>query len=218
MSAGVRFLRDLFEFGQVALPVGRHAEAFDGRSPAAEQILRDREQVVRLSWPGTAPDFKVEPALEGASWLFLGGQLVVERARRVDAFASLVDEGVARWSCDPETVYAIDLVMRFLPDLCGHAARQSEEDVLMKALLRLAGAWPLSSVGVSVKEGVPWDRIAPWWGDFGLRQQYVDRVIACDDATRVEEHPLVKAHVKECLGGQADVLAGESVAAVLHCP
>lgn len=208
MDPFAQFLRDLFEVGQVALPVGKGNEP-DFTSSAAIHILQARDESVRLSLAGTAPRMKMEAALEGAVWMYQSCQLFIERSRDVEALADAVERGVERWAPEPENVYALDLALAFQSDLHQHARQHAEADPLMQVLDALAIAWPLSSVGIPGVE-IAWERISPWWDAGSLRQLYVDRIIARDDAGRLQ-HGEVAVQARACLGAHAGTLAGESV-------
>ncbi len=213
MATFVRFLRDLFEVGQVAVPMVTDGAGPDFGSLGAQEILRDRDQAVRLSLAGTAPELEFEAALDGARWLYQGCQLFIERSRGAEAYSEIVEGGVQAWTPEPGPVYAIDLALSFLPDLHRHARQHAEADPLMDVLRRLAEAWPLSSVGIPGLE-LSWDRIAPWWEARSLRQLYIDRIVARDDGARLC-HAEVARQVRNALGAQAEALAGEAVFEVL---
>jgi len=83
---------------------------------------------------------------------------------------------------EPAADYSVDLVFRFLPDLIALARKVSQNDPLVAELLRLAEAWPLSSVGVA---GLGEISREPFLHHPGLRQLYVDRILATGDATRL---------------------------------
>ena len=213
MACFVRFLRDLFDQGQVGLPLIDQTEPPDFASLAAREVLWDRDQMLRLSLAGTAPDLEMEAALDGAAWLYQGCQLFIERSRSAEDYAAEVAAGLERWEPSSAAVYAVDLTLSFLPDLHRHARQHAEADPLMEVLGQLAGAWPLSSVGVPGTEP-SWDRIAPWWGERSLRQLYIDRILARDDGDRLC-HAQVRDQVRSALGAHAEALAGEAVWEVL---
>ena len=74
-------------------------------------------------------------------------------------------------------------------------------DPLLHQLLMLGRGWPLSSVGVP---GVDPVDVESFLGHFGLRQLYVDRIIARQDVTRLG-NPLVDMCVRETLGAFPDL-------------
>ena len=161
-----------------------------------------------------APSMIMDAALDGASWLYQGCQLFVDRSRTPEAFAAAVRVGSERWPSEPEALYSVDLALSFLPDLHQHARQHATADPLMAVLNQLAVQWPLSSVGIPELE-ISWDQIVPWWDDLSLRQLYVDRVIARDDASRLGP-PEVASQVRACLGAHLESLVRNEVFLALN--
>jgi hypothetical protein len=210
MPGFVRFLSDLYETGQVRLPFLAHDSEVDFASLRAAEILADREAMVRLTLPGEAPPWEPEIALEGASWLYRCGQHYLERARSTEPLEAMVDAGIERLGTEPGVVYSLDLALRFLPDLVQRARLLSEDDGLSRVLMRLAWAWPLSSVGIPGVES-DWARHEGWWEHPALRRLYADRVIERDDGGRVRNDPPVRDEVARCLGELWQSRAGDRV-------
>jgi hypothetical protein len=208
----VQFLSDLYEIGHVSLPVLDQGEGPDFASQRAQELISSRDQTLRLSAAGSLPELAMPVALMGARCVYLGCQLFVDRTRPVTALDGCVHE-IGKLSPTPSTVYSLDLALAFLPDLHAHARQLVEDDELMRLLDQLARLWPFSAVGIPVNES-PWDRIALWWDDVGLRISYVDRLLARDEGACLRHVPVAEA-VKDALGMRVEELAGDSVRTIL---
>ncbi len=206
MAAFAQFLRDLFQTGQVTLPVWGQGEMPDFTSARAQELMRERDGMVRLAMAGTAPALDMDAALTGATWLFLACRAFIDRSRPIDYWPELEWKPV---DGSPALVYSVDLTLSFLPDLWLQARPQAEDDALMGRLRQLAQAWPLSAVGIP-DAAAPWDRFDSWWADRSLRQTYVDRVLARDAGDAIQ-HPQVVEQLKTALGECGDSLAGAAV-------
>ena len=213
MPSFVRFLSDLFETGQVSVPVVGQETAPGFSSLRAQEILSARDEVVRLAAAGEVPLLGMETALIGAQWMYRGCQLFVDRARMPDEFNRLVKESCSELSPTPDTAHALDLTLSFLPDLKAHASLHAEDDPLMEVFNELARLWPLSAVGIPDLQPT-WDRIGPWWKTASLRQRFLDRILVREAATMVN-HTLVREALRASLGERAEDLAGSEVLAAL---
>jgi len=100
-----------------------------------------------------------------------------------------------------DAIYSADLLLRYLGDLMTMARAVADRDILVTELSRLAGQWPLSSIGAAKIDPNQLDvrAVDMVMADRCLRQLYIDRVIARRDLSRLE-HPGVRDGVHEALG------------------
>jgi hypothetical protein len=187
------FLECLFRDGRVCVP--GLAALSDRELGMADRALAAFEQQYRLELPATPPAV-LAPAARWAAVMFY-------RACQFVAFRD-ADEGVVAktltMACPegepPAVHYSVDLTFRFLPSLVKLAQSAAQNDPLLTHFDRWATDWPLSSVGMAVAGPV---QIGPWACSPCLLGLYVDRVIACGDASRLAE-PIVRAAVQQAIG------------------
>jgi hypothetical protein len=196
------FTRALFENGRVAL-----SKASRPVPPAeldeARRALREVEWVFRQDLPGDPPAFRVEDALWAAMMMHGACRLLVYRFLGPDDVArELAAQGPAPTA--PESIYAVDLSFRFLPDLFRHCRAAAEEDPLTMKVLDWCHAWPLSSVGVPGVGGVD---SGPILVHPCLRTVYIDRIIRHQDHARVAD-PAVLQAVQEAVGLHTELSGG----------
>ena len=86
----------------------------------------------------------------------------------------------------PESDWSADLTLRHLPNLFRLARHLSNADPLVEEIKRIAGEWPLSSVGMSGLEKIKPDSFT---AHPGLRRLYADRIIAAGDKSRLGDAP-----------------------------
>ncbi len=165
-----------------------------------EEIVRDWDRRQRLELAVSAPDLSLPAAQWAAMRLYRGCQAVVCR--------DVPPEELHAWLAEPcpvarsaETDYSVDLLFRFLPDLVALARRLSQNDPLVRELLALAQAWPLSSVGIETVGAI---QLGEFFAHPGLRQLYVDRIVATEDLTRLQDEAVRQA-VKTALGAYPEM-------------
>jgi hypothetical protein len=173
------FLPALFAGGRVRVSVG---DPLSG--DAVEQVHRQLlafERDRRDEFPGTPPEFLLEAAQYGAEVLYAACQLLVFR----EVEAEMIRQVLGRaWPgpLSPSAHYSVDLTLQYLPDVVRLAHGTSAEDPLVTELIKLAGRWPLSAVGiVGVAEG----DVRAIVIDACLLRVYVDRIIARRDFHRL---------------------------------
>lgn len=192
------FLIALLENGKVR--VDRPREEAAREIAGAEDVLRQMDGHARLEAPGEPPRLSVGAAVWGAFTLYRGAQLLVHRDAEADYVRkALADPCPERPS--PETVWSVDLALRYLPDLLSLSRGVAEGDPLVEVLARIAGDWPLSSVGA---RGVEAKDLSAWIEHPSLRRIYVDRVIERRDLTRLGP-PRVDEGVREALGAYPEL-------------
>lgn len=155
-----------------------------------EKVLRDWDGAQR--WELTdAPGLCLEAAGWAAERLYRGCQAIVCRDMSPQDLKACLKAPCPE-PRNPATDYSVDLAFRFLPDLVAMARRMAQNDPLVGELLDLAAAWPLSSVGI---EGLAERRldVGAFLAHSGLRQLYVDRILATGDASRLREEPIRQA-------------------------
>ena len=134
-----------------------------------------------MSFRGLPPSFLLEAAHYGAEVLYTACQLLV--FREVDAATIQQVLGRAWPGPDsPSTHYSVDLTLQYLPDVVRLAHGASAEDPLVTDLIKLAGRWPLSAVGIA---GAEEGDVRAIVSDAGLLRVYVDRIIARRDFHRL---------------------------------
>jgi hypothetical protein len=196
------FTRALFETGRVALPKVSRAVP-PAELDEARRALREVEWVFRQDLPGEPPAFGVDDALWAATMMHGACRLLVYRFLGPDEVAQeLAAPGPAPTA--PESIYAVDLTFRFLPDLVRHCRAAAEGDPLTAKVLDWCHAWPLSSVGIP---GVGSVDSGPILHHPCLRTIYIDRIIRHQDHARTAD-PAVLQAVREAVGLHTQLSGG----------
>lgn len=192
------FLRQLQETGRVRVPpLGTELTV---ESSAVKSSIGELDLTARLSFPGEAPPLSVEWASRGASVLYRACQAFAFR----DMTAEAVEQTVALSRPSEATAathYSVDLALKYLPDLFLLARGISPADPLVTAILRLAGDWPLSSVGIPGVERVQLGEIEK---HAGLLRLYVDRILEREDTSRLDNEGVREA-LREALGAHVSL-------------
>ena len=191
--APVRFIADLFDTGRVVLDGDTLAGPRDVSAMTEELV--EFEKVYRSTLPHYPPPLSLDSAGWACGMLYRACQFLVYREYGEQAIAEQLSS-----SCplkpSPSVCYSVDLTFRFLPDLVRLARAAAEHDPLLTPLLRWAGDWPLSSVGIKGVEGI---EVEPFIDDPCLRLMYVDRIIAQLDVSRLNDDR-VRDAVREAIG------------------
>lgn len=192
-----RFLKALGETGRVRVSGSPVLE--EGDLAGAGEVLREFDQAARGGMAHEAPELSLPAALWGAVTLYHGCRFLVFRdidAGEVEARLSRpCPESPGARTCY-SVCYSVDLSLQFLPDLHRLASAIATGDPLVKSLMNLARAWPLSSVGIP---GVVDVSPEPFLEHPGLRQLYIDRILRRQDASRLAAGP-VEDGVRASLG------------------
>jgi MoxR-vWA-beta-propeller ternary system domain bpX4 len=189
------FLRDLEENGRVKVAPPEDT-AIPNTDDAVADELREFDRHARLEMAFEAPPFREVPALWAASKLYRACQLFVFREPDDATQRALVEPCPERVS--PSVSYSVDLSLRFLPDVVTLVRAASGVNALLSELLRLAREWPLSSVGIQSLDVSTCD-IEYFLDHPGLRQLYVDRIIARRDVPRAT-HATVRDGIRQAVG------------------
>jgi hypothetical protein len=190
------FLRGLRESGEVVID----AEPPPALDADVERALRQHDVRYRAGLAPGAPELEVVAAYWGAEKLYRACQLLTLR----DAPPALAHETLLQpfdGTRRPETDYAVDLTLAYLPSLLRLANRVAPNDPVLDAIRELAFAWPLSSVGIA---GLGCPERLPFWENSCLRGLYVDRIIETRDVDRLED-PEVAAAVRTALGAHPEL-------------
>lgn len=193
------FLEQLFSGRPLGLGAARPVLA--APADAVLESLTRFETPARLEFAGQPPVFDDEAAAWAAAQFYNACSFAVFR----DVSGDVVEDAMAGecpHKLDASTVYSVDLVFRYLPDLVQRAKAVSPADPLVAGLRRWAAEWPLSSVGVSLQnpnhegenqEGeeptdttgdqlpqytIAEENLEPILNHPSLLQAYVDRIIA----------------------------------------
>jgi len=144
------------------------------------------------------PDFSPPAALWAAEYFYRAVHLTVLR--------DLDETAIRKWlrpypaEPDPEAIYSVDLVFRYLPGLFGLAKGLAPRDYLVEVLRETVVQWNFSTVGMDLDAEPDLTHIL---AHPALRAAYVDRIIRHKDQKRAAD-PRVAPLVKEAMGGFAD--------------
>ena len=191
-----RFLGALAETGLVTVS----PDLAEGPDEEVETVLLEFDRVARLNLADDAPEYLPDVALWAAALLYRACQFLVCR----DVDEALIEEGL-RLPCprgySPAVAYSVDLVLQYIPGLVRMTRQVAAGDPLLRALVELGRAWPLSSVGVRNVGDVD---VSGFIEDPALSRLYVDRILARQDLSRLGD-PRVDAAVREALGGYPEL-------------
>jgi MoxR-vWA-beta-propeller ternary system domain bpX4 len=186
-----QFLSDLFETGRVSVFIDLPAEIEED----VDEVLVSAEKVAATNLAGTSPDFDLACARWAARIFYGACHFLVCRdvnPETIEAFFKQPSPAPH----SPQTDYSVDLVFRYLPDLVGMTRAVASGDPLLQQLLKLGQEWPLSSVGI---HGIDAVDSSAFIAHRGLRQLYVDRIVARADVSRLG-NPQLDLAVRESLG------------------
>ena len=176
------FLSELFEHGRVRVgPFGAAISPDDWLN--ADSVLIAWDQAVRAEFPGQAPSFEAAVARWAAEQFYRAAQFFVFRDLSGDALRSALS-AACPLADGASQHYSVDLVFRFLPDLYRQARLLSHADPLCEKLSAWARDWPLSSIGIALD---PPADVTCLTVHEGLWRQYIDRVVALKDWTRLKD-------------------------------
>lgn len=198
------FLSGLFKEGRIIVPPVTPLSPQDLQS--LRDVLEPYEAIHRAALVGGLPPWDPEPSVWAAAMLLRACQFAIFREYGEQELKSQL--GGDEPEPNPAAHYSVDLCFQYLPDLIGFARAASPQDPLVDQMLRWSAHWPLSSVGVQQTKPDQ-DRIESLLQSESLRFLYADRIIARDDAARLDL-PDVRELVRSRLGNY-ESLAGRSV-------
>lgn len=160
-----------------------------------KKVIVEWDDVRRSELAFTAPELSLTAAGWAAVLMYRGCQALICRGVSPTDLARFFGDRCPE-SVPASAAYSVDLLFRFLPDLVKLAQQVARGDPLVVELLKLARAWPLSSVGIADVGDVD---AAPLLENPSLRQLYVDRIVAAGDTARLKDSAVRKA-VQSSLG------------------
>lgn len=190
------FIEGLFREGSV-LVEGQMASFEEADLHQAGELLKQVYSQQVLEMPLTAPSFDAAPATWAAQYLYHAVQLIMIRDLDEEAIREHLKTFDGTKSS--ETIFSVDLVFRYLPDLFKLAKGLAPDDPLVKQLKTEALKWPFSSVGIDLTEEINESTIL---GHPSLRYAYMDRIIAMRDEKRLNKPELTEL-AREVLGEHA---------------
>ena len=176
------------------------AESVDELNESAK-VLADFDGVYRLELAHRPPELNRAALLWGAKQVRRAASLLTYREAEPEQLQQALNDTCPE-SVSASVVYSVDLTYRFLPDLLRLARAASPQDPLVLILKEWANQWPLSSVGIS---DVTVTSPLTWLDDPCLRQIYVDRILAEQDASRLADPQTLEA-VRIAVGGQSHLV------------
>lgn len=159
-------------------------------------VVREWDVVQRRELAFSAPDLSLAASEWAALRLYRGCQALICRDVAPDDLRRFLAEPCLEPAGAAATVYSVDLVFRFLPDLVKLAQRVERGDPLVAELIKLAREWPLSSVGIADLGDVDAAQVL---AHPSLRQLYIDRILASGDTSRLHD-PVVRRAARTSLG------------------
>ena len=187
-----QFVQVLLESGNCRVPYGDFCECDSVQLAETQDIIGQLEPDYRLSLPANLPVFSARNATSAAVFLYYASQFVLKRELDEAGTSQILDSVTSDFFeiADSESsIYSVDFMLRFLPDLYAIAKKKSDVDVLVNYLVKVAARWPLSSVGMG---GLANDEnLTDRWVEVikkssFLSRMYIDRIVAKQDITRIE--------------------------------
>lgn len=152
MSKFANFLEALFDTGQLRLAA---PAPFENRDLlAATSVLEQFEARYRDHVPHDPPSLNVRAAVHAAMLFYRAAQFSIYReipAQEVVSEFEEVDRYYEYPELDASDHYSVDLVFRCLPELWHLSNSINHEDPTSLAIKNWALKWPLSSVGIDLK-------------------------------------------------------------------
>jgi hypothetical protein len=165
------------------------------------KLLADFNETYRLELAHEPPELNRAALLWAAKQVRCAASVLTYREAELEQLQQALSEKCPE-AASASVVYSVDLTFRFLPDLVRLAKAASPQDPLVAILRDWASQWPLSSVGIAdinVTESLQ------WLDDPSLRQLYVDRILAEQDASRLADPRTLEA-VRIAVGGQSHLV------------
>lgn len=141
------------------------------------------EKSYRLSLPHQPPKPQPAPLVWGAQTLAWAASLLVDRDQGDTQLPQELRSTFPK-TRDPETLYSVDIMLRFLPSLVERADNIDPHDPLLATLRELAESFPLSSVGAAGLNSANFE-LSAIEAQPCLRRLYVDRIVERRDKSRV---------------------------------
>ena len=165
-----------------------------------ERLLRQAHGTLSRSLAGHAPDLSLAAAVWATRILYQLARFVVCR----DVPAEIIARALAERFPEPRSPavdWSADIAFRLLPEIFRVARHLSNADPLVAEIKKIAGDWPLSSVGIPE---VPALKLDSFVGHPALLQLYVDRILETGDASRLADER-VRHAVRRTLGAHGQL-------------
>ena len=188
------FIQCLWAGGDVVLTTSSAPGPDDAARATPELLTLEAEY--RRGLPGTPPAVHLAAAEWALTGLYRACQFLVYRELPEEQLRADLGRACPA-AADPGVCYSVDLSFRFLPEVYRLTRAANANDPLLDGLRNWANTWPLSSVGISGLTPGPLDSFLC---DACLRMIYVDRILACQDQSRLSD-PRVADAVRAGLGG-----------------
>lgn len=195
----IGFFEQLFRDGRVR--VSGVEEASAGEIALVVQRVVDLEAEYRQHLPGIPPVVDVSSIEWSVTAFYRAAQLAVFRHLGPEEVTKLARMGDFNGPASASTVFSVDLVFRFLPDLGRIVHSINPDDPLQTLLCDWGRLWPLSSVGMP---GLGQMDIEPILSDVCLSTLYADRILAFGDTGRLNDSRMVDI-VKGFLGAYPEL-------------
>lgn len=197
MYALREFIERMFVDGTIRLT--DVAEATEGEIQAAVDWVIEVELQLREHWPSVPPEIDRASLAWAIRNFHSAAQLAVYRQLGPEEISLRLDG-----NCFVEgatTVYSIDLIFRFLPDLVRIVKGMNPDDPLHHWLRRWGAQLPLSSVGIPELNV---SQVEPVLADRCLAILYVDRIFEAEAADRLTD-TRVRELVRAAIGAYPEL-------------
>ncbi|QEG39811.1 hypothetical protein [Roseimaritima ulvae] len=183
-----------------ALPAILEPAAEDQQQATA--ILCEAERVLRAAAPDTPPALNAAAALWALRVFAWAGYTALDRNQERTTLPDELSPSQPD-ATHLDSHWSVDVVFRFLPELCRRAERIAPEDKLHATLQTLAAQWPMSSVGMPIDWSV--ESLQMVMADDSLCRILVDRVTARADK-RMAADETVQKTLRDDAGAYAEQL------------
>ncbi len=180
------FLTDLFQQGEVVVE-GQLKPFLPADLEASKHLLEKIYEEEGADLPFDSPVFDARAAIWSAQFLYRAVQFAL--LRELDDQSIQQELRPFPAEVTPAAMIAVDLCMRYLPDLFKLVRGLAPDDVLVRYIRQTAAQWPYSAVGMDITGES--NHIAAVLSDDGLRQVYLERVIALEDTIAVKHFELM---------------------------
>jgi len=193
------FITTLITQGEVSVQ-GKQETLSPEDIAATKNLLQQYYADDSLEVPFSPVPYNEEAAFWAAQYFYKAVQLTVLR----DAEEEKIKEVLQPFNgiLSPSANYSVDLILRYLPSLFELVRGLAPADILVQQLYSTARQWPLSSVGIELKEAVDEAQILSCRS---LRQLYIDRIILRRDKIRAGNQT-IENYIYEAAGNHLDIL------------
>lgn len=164
------FINNIRESGEIIVDNGSVDLSNSGNELAKE--LKLTYDLLSDHFSGKVPPFSELGAIWGARTLYRIVQYLLIREANEEEIRN--DLFIFEDELTSEVIFSVDLTLRHLPNIYHLAKDLSPDDILVKKIEEISTQFPLSSVGIEIKETLDVELILriP-----SLRIEYVDRII-----------------------------------------